>query len=400
MKLKLKFNRDKIISLAIMSSFFVLTFQYLILTYFSLIHTSIGARIQLTSKIIVGIFYLIALPFVLKRNKVFFFLSYLVSAFVFLLTYIIFPKNVPYIQSNLFSHFFIALPSLIYAFSINDFRELRKMMKNAGFGVFIIGTLISVLVFLGKSSVGSYSMSLSYYMLLPLLIYTDKFFNRINLIDLLIVVISLIIILGLGSRGALLCYLVFLFYRFVFIKEQLTSKKLLIYLIVFFGGLNFLLFYKQILRLIYDLLLSFNIRSRTLSLFIQSGIYLSGREDLYSIIIRQISENPFLGIGLFGDRIFIGGYSHNIFLEIWAHFGLLFGSVLIILLLTIIYQVLINEKNKKTANLMSIWFSIGFIHLLVSSTYVTDFRFFIFLGLSLNLIWSKHNNRIIYFENR
>lgn len=400
MKLKLKFNRDKIISLAIMSSFFVLTFQYLILTYFSLIHTSIGARIQLTSKIIVGIFYLIALPFVLKRNKVFFFLSYLVSAFVFLLTYIIFPENVPYIQSNLFSHFFIALPSLIYAFSINDFRELRKMMKNAGFGVFIIGTLISVLVFLGKSSVGSYSMSLSYYMLLPLLIYTDKFFNRINLIDLLIVVISLIIILGLGSRGALLCYLVFLFYRFVFIKEQLTSKKLLIYLIVFFGGLNFLLFYKQILRLIYDLLLSFNIRSRTLSLFIQSGIYLSGREDLYSIIIRQISENPFLGIGLFGDRIFIGGYSHNIFLEIWAHFGLLFGSVLIILLLTIIYQVLINEKNKKTANLMSIWFSIGFIHLLVSSTYVTDFRFFIFLGLSLNLIWSKHNNRIIYFENR
>jgi O-antigen ligase len=386
MKLKLKFNRDKLISLAIMSSFFVLTFQYLILTSFNLIDTSLGAQIQLTSKAIVGIFYLIALPFVLKRNKVFFLGTYSFSIFIFLLTYFIFPQNTQHIQANLFSHFFVALPSFIYAFSINDFNELKKIMKKAGFGVFVIGTTIAALVFLGESSVGSYSMSLSYYMLLPLLIYTDKLFKKNNFIDLLVVFISLIIILALGSRGALLCYLVFLFYRFVFVKEKLTAKRLVIYITGFFAGTTALLFYRQILELAYNVLLNFDIRSRTLSLFMREEIYLSGREDLYNIIIKQIGENPLLGIGLFGDRRFIGGYVHNIFLELWAHFGIIIGSSLIILLLLVIYKVLIKNKNKVTANFMAIWFSMGFVHLLVSSSYITDFKFWIFLGLSLNLI--------------
>lgn len=386
MKLKIKFNCDKLISLAIMSSFLVLIFQYLILIYFNLIDTVLGSQIQLVSKIAVGIFYLIAFPSVLKRKKAFFLFFYTISAFIFLLTVFIFPENTPYIQSNTFSYFFVSLPSFIYAFSLNDFNEFYEIMKKVGFGVFVIGTLIFLLVFLGESNIGRYSMSLSYYMLLPLLIYTDKIFKRINLFDLLIITITIIIIIALGSRGTFLSYFVFLFYRFVFIKDKLTVKRLLIYLTSFFT----LFFYKRILKLTYNILLNFNIKSRTLILFMRDGIDLSGRIELYSIIIKQISDNPFLGLGLFGDRRFVGSYTHNIFIELWAHFGLIIGSMLIVLLLLIIYQVLIKVRNKN--NLIVIWFSMGFIHLLVSSSYLIDFKFFIFLGLSLNIIFSKLND--------
>jgi O-antigen ligase len=391
MKLKIKVNSDKLISLAIMSSFFVLTFQYLILIYFDLINTSMGSQIQLVSKAIVGSFYLIALPFVLERNKVFFLGSYLISIFVFLFTYFLFPENTQYIWSNLFPHFFIALPSFIYAFSINDFRELKKVINKTGCGVFLIGTLIFILVFIGESSVGRYSMSLSYYMLMPLLIYTDKLFNKFAFFDLIVVIISIIIILGLGSRGALLCYTVFLFYRITFKKEKLNFKSLLKYLSGFFTTIILLLFHRLILKSIYNLLLDFDIRSRTLSLFMENGIHLSGREELYSIILNQISKNPILGVGLFGDRRFLGGYVHNIFLELWVQFGIIIGSSLIVLLLFIIYQIFIKIKEKSLIDMMSIWFSMGFVHLLVSSSYISDFRFFIFLGLSLNILNKKTN---------
>ena len=56
-------------------------------------------------------------------------MSYVISIFVFLLTYFIFPENIPYILNNLFSHFFVALPSFIYAFSISDFEELMEVQK-------------------------------------------------------------------------------------------------------------------------------------------------------------------------------------------------------------------------------------------------------------------------------
>ena len=390
MKLKINFNNDKIISLAIMSSFFVLTFQYLILTYFDIFNTILESQIQLTSKIIVGIFYLVALPFVLKRNKLFFLSIYLFSTFIFLLTYFVFPENTHYLRNNLFSHFFIALPSFIYAFSLNDFSAFIEIMKKVGIGVFIIGTIIAMFVFVGQTSIGIYSMSLSYYMLLPLLVYTAKLFNKFSIFDFLIVLISIIIILAIGSRGAILCYLVFLFYRLIFIKEKISQRRVLQYLTGFFIGAISLLFYREIIEYIYNLLLNLDIKSRTLNLFLQNGIYLSGREELYSTIINQLSKHPFIGLGLFGDRRFIGAYVHNIFLELWAHFGLIIGSIIISLILFVVYKILIANKNKEIANLMSIWFSLGFVHLLVSGSYIIDFKFFIFLGLSLNIIKTKN----------
>ncbi len=48
----------KRISMAIMSSFIVLIAQYFVLYYFNIEDTSLGATIQLLSKIIVGLFFL------------------------------------------------------------------------------------------------------------------------------------------------------------------------------------------------------------------------------------------------------------------------------------------------------------------------------------------------------
>lgn len=76
---------DKKISIAIMSSFAILTIQYLVLIYFDLIDTNIGHVVQLTSKGLVGFLYLLALPAALNRNIIKFFSVYFISNMIFYL---------------------------------------------------------------------------------------------------------------------------------------------------------------------------------------------------------------------------------------------------------------------------------------------------------------------------
>lgn len=108
---------DKKISIAIMSSFVVLTSQYLVLIYFNLMETTAGSMIQLFSKLIVGFFYVVALPTVLKRNKMFFFITYFIGIVIYATNYFVFTENWIHLNDTLFPFFFTSLPTFIYIYT-------------------------------------------------------------------------------------------------------------------------------------------------------------------------------------------------------------------------------------------------------------------------------------------
>ncbi|WP_252314144.1 hypothetical protein [Sinobaca sp. H24] len=103
-------------------------------------------------------------------------------------------------------------------------------MNKSSFLVFIIGAILGILIITGNLTADEYSMALSYYMLLPAIIYFDKFFDKYSLINSLFVIISLIVILALGSRGAILCFLIFAILKIVRNDNFLTYKKAFSYL--------------------------------------------------------------------------------------------------------------------------------------------------------------------------
>ncbi|MBU5427910.1 O-antigen ligase family protein [Tissierella pigra] len=381
---------DKKICIAIMSSFSILTIQYLILVYFNLIDTSIGQMIQLISKGLVGSFYLLALPSVLKRNKIKFIGIYFLAVFVFTFNYVFFNENWIYLKSIIFPLFFTGLPSFIYAYSIKDWDMLIKIMKKTSNIVFVVGTFIGILVFTGNALIGAYSMSLSYYMLLPTIMYMNEFLDKVSLKGGVILGVSLLVILALGSRGAIMCIGVFAILKLVRKIKKLTYTKVLIYLIILSIMIMGLVFLNEILEYIYNFLLNFGIRSRSIELFLRDDMYLSGRDKLYEYVIEEIFNNPFLGIGLTGDRFILdGGYAHNIFIEILANFGLVIGTIIIITILYIVVKSLFIKDIKKY-NMVIVWLSIGFVHLFVSSSYLIDFKFWILLGLSLKVVFTKN----------
>ncbi|NPV45214.1 MAG: hypothetical protein HPY70_14770 [Firmicutes bacterium] len=385
-KLNLDKREDRKISIAIMSSFAILAIQYLILIYLDLIGTPYANTIQLFSKVIVGIFYLIALPTVLKRNKIKFINIYFISIFIFLINYLFFNENWFYLKNIIFPFFFTCLPSLVYSWSINNWNILEDVMKKTGILVFIVCSIIALLVFTNKASIGSYNMALSYYMLLPTVVYINEFIENFTIKSFLPVFISFFIILTLGSRGAIMCLGVFVILKLITKEKKFNYKTILISVIIITLIVIILLSLHSILENLYNFLIQFGVHSRSLYLFLRNDVHLSGRELLYKTIIEEIKDNPLFGIGLAGDRRVINGYTHNIILEIISGFGIIIGSIIVILLGIISLKALFSQNIKEASNFISMWFCLGLVHLMVSGSYLIDFRFWIFLGLAINYI--------------
>lgn len=387
---------DKKISIAIMSSFIVLTFQYLVLVYFNLIGSSTGNVIQLFSKLTVGCFYVLAVPTVLKRNKLFFFWTYLIGVTLYVFNFLIFTENREYLIATAFPFFFTSLPTFVYVYNLKDWNTFMRTMKKTSIVVFFISFFIAVLVLAGNNDMGEYSMSLSYYMLLPLIVFLNGLFEKFKIIDFLYIVVSLIIILALGSRGAILCMLVFIILKALIQLKRLTYFKFFVYLILVCMMIFSIFFLDEILQFSYEFLLNnLGIKSRTLQLFQEENLYLSQRDLIYKSVTNEIARQPIMGLGMAGDRKFAGGvYVHNILIEVFAHFGIILGVFLLFIVLFMILFTLKTEDTKKQSMII-IWFCIGFVPLFISSSYLIEFKFWILMGLVAQSVkFRKYKHRI------
>lgn len=397
---KLKINKnidsvkDKKISIALMAPFVILTMQYFILIYFNMVGTSSANTVQLISKALVGIAFLFALPSMFKRSMIKFIGVYFVAVFIFMFHYIVFPENQSYLKEFIFPMFFINLPSFIYALSIRDWLTFKKIMKKSSYIVFLVGAILGLLIFSGKSSAGSYSMPLSYYMLLPIIIFLDELLEKFSLRIFLFTSISLLVILALGSRGAILCIIVFIFLKLIKPNKKFSFQISILYTVIFGVGFTTYLLLDKILGFLYEYLLNFGIKSRTILLFLRQEVHLSGRDEIYSELLKEVANNFLIGLGIGGDRLVRGGgYAHNLFLEIIIDFGVFSGAILIFLICGLILKFLFI-KNINKYNVFIIWLSLGFVHLMVSSSYIIDMKFWIFLGVSINLYSEKSNKNI------
>lgn len=381
---------DKKISIALMAPSVVLTVQYFILIFFNIIGTSVGARVQLLSKLLVGLIFAYALIPVLKRNKTKFVVIYFTSLFIYLLHYLMFSVNRNCMIELFFPIFFMSLPSFIYSLSLREFRIFKETMKKASYIVLVFGLVLGGLIFLGRVSVGAYSMSLSYYMLLPVIVFLDELFNRFSFKPLTFSILPLIVILALGSRGAVLCIIVFLGLKLLRPHGKGIHKKIIMGLGIFGACLIAYIYSNAIANKIYYLLLRCGIRSRTLLLFLQGNISSSsGRERIFQRLISAISERPIIGLGIGGDRIFSGSsYAHNLFLELIVDFGVIIGGAVSLFICFIVIKNLVI-RNEEKYSFFIVWVAIGLIPLLVSGSYLTTTKFWTFLGLSINLLRFK-----------
>lgn len=105
-------------------------------------------------------------------------------------------------------------------------------------------------------------------MLLPAIIYMNEFLDKISIKSGFVLVVSLLVILALGSRGAIMCIGIFTLLKIIKQIKNITYTKVFLYLIIFSIIFLGILFLNQTLEYIYNFLLRYGIRSRSIILFL------------------------------------------------------------------------------------------------------------------------------------
>ena len=233
------------------------------------------------------------------------------------------------------------------------------------------------------------------YSILPLAIFSFYyFFENKSIKFLFYAIFSSLMIVIIGSRGALLCIVMFfILYAITNFKKNLVVTTLIIVL-----GISFLFNYDKIINQAIYILDYYNIGSRTLAKFANGDITNdTGRSRLHEVAIENLDKKPLIGLGLGVERIVINkevnnmekdmssSYSHNLIIEILAQYGYIIGGIVILCLGYLIIRAFIKGK-KIERDFIIVLFSMEIIRLFLSSSYLLSPLFFLLLGGCFNII--------------
>jgi len=307
--------------------------------------------------------------YIIKRKTILFLITYGSILSLILLTLIFFPNNEQYLTSEAFYLLCINVPCFLCIASIKNIYILKKMLFFLSYPIFAMGIAYNCFLFIGMIPFSGYSMSFSYYLLLPALV----FIHQRKALYTIAFIIACVMMLMLGSRGALVAAIIYAISLWLIDKK---NKSLIL-----LAAVALVIFFNSFLALLLTLSQNLGVTSRTLYLLLEGELANStGRSAIYSVAWNSIMDSPFWGYGIYGDRIILNGtYCHNIFLEMLHNFGLFLGGGLILLLSFIIIHSFLNSDNENK-KLLLMFFCYGFIPLLVSKSYLADAGFGLFLG--------------------
>lgn len=197
-----------------------------------------------------------------------------------------------------------------------------------------------------------------------------------------------------GSRGSLLCLIVFAFlYLFLYDKNKNKTKLILM---MFVGAFLFLVvFFSDVIIAEMAKLLpgSRNIYYLTTNFFNDTG-----RSGLSDLFFNEIRNNPFAVRGVFSDRLLVSAwkgetfditnYPHNLILELIYQFGIVFAILIIAIIVYCLIKSFKTVWNKNENSYLCLWlilFSSGLIRLFFSASYLTCIEFYLFAGICISL---------------
>jgi O-antigen ligase len=154
--------------------------------------------------------------------------------------------------------------------------------------------------------------------------------------------------------------------------------------VVIVAGFVLIFWYSDILNLIMRLMEALGLSSRTLNYLIGGNIsYDSGRGEIYDNLIKAINQSPLLGLGAFGGEVAVG-LSHSTYLDIFANFGYVFGSVFIVIIFCQIYKILSREKESSLGKIFLIFSTMVIVRGFFGGGFWSEKELWILFGIMIN----------------
>lgn len=355
-----------------------------LLYYLGIFADKIGIGSSLLITLLFVFLSIKSMDYLRKTVKITDFLALLLFLGVFFSTYFLHPENIEYL--NKYKDFFLlAIPYYIVGRVYSDY-EMRACLRI--FSYISIAVMSFYFLFFGRvtGSIDSILDSLnSSYMLLPhvLMALLVTLYNR-SFVNIFFSLLGVFLMLGFGSRGPVLCVIVFVATILIIIapfKHKILGRIITIgvILVIYFS-------IDKILSSLGEGLSSVGMSTRIMDYYSDGMLNdSSGRDEIQTVILRALSDNLLLGLGICGDMRIAAGYSHNVVIEILASFGVLIGGFILISLFTCYYKAYRNCLNNEQKGIWLVLFISGFVGLLFSGTYLTSSFFYFLLGYSVTL---------------
>ena len=322
---------------------------------------------------------LLAILICFRKKSGLFVKTYFLAVLVLLMTILIFPQNTE-IMIELSAKFLIpmVISSALCVIAIGNIHIVERVLDVISWTGFLTSLLLIYAVVKGLFFMEHYSLSLSYALLVVMIgLYSQK-----TIYAKVAAIFTALIVVAIGSRGALVFFGTYILYDMF-----RNHKKLILPAVITF------IFILGLLTQFADFLNDYGIDSRTLRNIADGSFGESdGRDTVYTMSLKVFWDNCILGVGLFGDRVAIGGYCHNLFLEILMDFGLIFGGA-ICLLIIFKYLRLFFKATDDIRDIL-VKYSLAFLApLMLSGSYLQDYNFGIFVGVFVLLSHELKNRK-------
>lgn len=320
--------------------------------------------------------FLYALPFIMKKIRGFDVLFVVGFAAAFAMTYLFFPQNTPFLNTNAFNFLCILLPCYLVGRTF----DIEKVFKV----FYLLSVLSIVLQFyyafsykVSESTMGD-QMVAAYSVLPHVLLIYIKMMKQFKVWDILFLLLGVFEILSFGTRGPLLCLCIFIVLFHVDFQNIRGTKTWL-----FIGALGaFAVFYESILKKLMSVLESIPGASIRIFMKLQEAEFMADahRNQIRDALYRALDDHPF-GMGLFGDRAVLGedSYAHNLFVEILVDYGYILGAAFSVLLVFFTFKAYYKSREMNHY-FMELLICSAMINLLLSGSYLTSIHFFLMLG--------------------
>ena len=296
----------------------------------------INEKLNILITSVVSILYLYALLKVGGRRtcgSAKLFAVFIASTIIF--TLLVFPQNEPFMHSYYIRWIVVFFLTAYLIVKLNTLEWLQHYMLYGSYLITIAGIVYAVVVRnVGHSTMSdwsTYSMSMSNVVMWAVMWQLHAFFKKRNKLSGIFAIFGLLIIIVYGSRNPLLAFFV---YSIICLYDRKSNKRdsygitIVVTVLLLMGVIYFNTFIKEAS----STLESYGMSSRTVSLVMSSDTedFSTGRNYIHNEVKTLIWNNPIVGTGICGDEANINELSHSLYLNIYATYGIIIGSIFLI----------------------------------------------------------------------
>ncbi|MBE6802067.1 MAG: hypothetical protein E7530_04200 [Ruminococcaceae bacterium] len=203
----------------------------------------------------------------------------------------------------------------------------------------------------------------------------------------IIAIVSALTMFVYGTRGPILCIIVYVAVYLIHRFSKTTSKRKFALILIALLALAIILIYDDLFiklaSVISNVFERFGFSTRIFDFYVSGDVAVSkGRDYLTNQVLEAIGRNPFIGYGFTGDQYLLGVYCHNLVYEMWCHFGVILGSLILLALAGLTIVALIKSRsNKKIFFFVVMLISMVYVKLMLSNSYSLEPYFYFMIGV-------------------